>query len=1136
MARTRRFTALLGLLAVLLAAFGARADDLPVPGASSDASWAAQTGKVIHGVAVVLASTAWSDVKVPALRCLSTGDRLTGDKVRACMNEALSEGRFAGATVEALPEDDGVRVTVLLLPRKLVEGVRLDVHGAPLERGELLREAELSEGGEITPRDLPLYQRRLEAFLVKRGYPHPVVTVSTRPTDKARDVIVLLDVAPGLPRKLARRVFYLVGGRREDFEELTPEYAVKVADPADEVALAAADVGFEQRLRRAGFHRAEVSHDVLSDQGFVTLRVRVECGPRYELRFEGNERYDKDTLLAAVATPEDVDHTPSHLVQKLRDFYVRRGYLDVEVSLEERGKRTDPGVFYVFHVRENARVAVSTRAYPCLKEDEIRGLKNGGPSSAIAIGSEIDSYLEEELPGADLFRAPSSAGVDALFAGSRGVLPGGSRPAPLELDPNTVFVPDTYDRAVAHVQELYRSEGYLDARVGPVHVLRRRCDPKSPPGTCRAMLAPPIPELCTYDASNIPLPLPPPDARTTCVPDPAHGIACEPRVTLAIPVKLGPRTSLYDAAFFGAKALTQESLFKAARLGMGEPVSTVKLDEARRRVLDEYREAGYAFAEVKYGIEQSPDHTRARVRFDVTEFEQVIVTKIVVRGNQRTNLSVIEGRVALAVGQPYQASLVRKTQERIATLGTFVSVAVALEDPTVPQTAKTVVINVVEQVPQAIDVRPGFSSDEGVRSALEYTHMNVAGRAITLALRTQASYLPEELVLDAGFRATYSRLAIKDQLRARVSAGVGLPEVGLGPLVKASLDAVIAKELQRDFNTTKGAIGPSATYSPESLFGFAFQARQMQIAVFQTFEYNDLSLFNGGSARDYLLTHTLSDTLVRQLNLPDGKTWASAQRIVLTWDRRDNPFNATSGTLLILGVEHVDAYPFDAKLDPQNPLSVTQEYHFLRLTQSLGGYVPIVRGIRVAALLRMGQNIQITGDSQTYPDRLFFMGGNDSMRGWLNASMLPQDNDDIVFRDQNKPDYVPAGGTVSCQNPADPSVCPNPDKFTPAKTPVRGGNLMFNPRLEVRVPVKAIVTSISKGLEPFETVVFTDIGNLWVDPKYPFQRGVFPMRVSLGTGVRFQTPVGPLAVDYGVNLTKKPYEDFGNFHFRIGLF
>jgi outer membrane translocation and assembly module TamA len=66
------------------------------------------------------------------------------------------------------------------------------------------------------------------------------------------------------------------------------------------------------------------------------------------------------------------------------------------------------------------------------------------------------------------------------------------------------------------------------------------------------------------------------------------------------------------------------------------------------------------------------------------------------------------------------------------------------------------------------------------------------------------------------------------------------------------------------------------------------------------------------------------------------------------------------------------------------------------------------------------------------------------------------------------------------------------------------------------------------------TALFVDSGNLWrdianVDPTV--------LRYTAGSGLRFVTPVGPLAFDYGVKLDRRFYEtDVGAFHFSVGLF
>lgn len=1079
--------------------------------------------QVVLGVEVVLdhgeaGRPLWPDVRAPNVGVLRPGDFLSARGVREALGEVLATGAFADARAELALEGAGVRVTIHAVPRKVVDGVRVDLHGAPLDADEIVRELGLTSELEIVESDLAVHERRLDALLQRRGYPAPRVAITTRATGDPLRVGLEISASVGAPRRVERRVIYAEGATKDEIADVERSYAVKEGMRADEVALAAADAALEARIRARGHHRAEVFHDVVLHRGLIVLRVRADFGEHYETRYEGNDHFDRATLDGVLDLGDETDRTPSHLVQKLTDFYVKHGFYDVEVTSEiRRATRERAPSYLYFHVREGARVEVTARSYPCLREGEVERLTAGGPRSARAIGREIDSYLEEELPGADLFAPPKPAVLDSLISRSLGAH--GARPAPLDLEPHGVYVPETYERAVQHVQELYRSEGFLSARVGPVQVLRRQCDPRSPPGEC----APVEPEaaadgedLCTYDAIGLPLAVPRLDASATCTPDPARGVECEPRVWLRIPVKLGPRTQLWDVAFTGAAALSPARLAKAADLRLGRYAGTIALEEARRRLVDAYREEGYAFADVKYFLEPSPDHTRARVRFAVSEGERVIVRNIVLRGNTYTHAGVIRKRIALVEGQPYRASLVRKTEERIATLGPFSTVSVAMENPYVPQRNKTVVVTVVERPRQYTEIAPGFSTGEGFRLRAEYGHTNLWGDAVALTLRLQLAYIPTPFIIDPVARDNYRNLNDLARLGVRATAGLTFPEVGLGPLVRAGVDTILVHDLQRDFYLTKIAAIPSVNYRPVS---------DVQLTAFQSFEFNNSRIFQSGSANEYLVAMlrqgvNITD-LVRQLLVPDGETYAFSQRLLATWDRRDNAFNASRGTYVVTGIEHVDAYPTEVNLEnarargkPPPP-----ESHFFKLTQTFAGYIPLPKGFRIAAQTRAGVNLQLTSSSQTYPDRLFFMGGVDTMRGWTLNSFIPQDNADRIFASKDLPDMVP--------DPRNPGqMIPNANKFTPATQPIRGGNLMVNQRVELRIPIRGI----------FETVLFTDIGNLWIDPSYPFRKGAFPMRVAAGTGLRVQTPVGPLAVDYGFNLTREWYEDLGAINFAIGLF
>jgi outer membrane protein assembly factor BamA len=1058
----------------------------------------------------------WPEAKTQPIGVLKPGDFLTAQAVREAIQEVLATGAFADARADVVADGAGVRVTIQVIPRKVIDSIHVDLHGAPLNSDELLRDLDLSSDGELVASDLPKHVERLEAILQRRGFPAPHVTMTTRSTSDPLRVILDVNATVGAPRRIERRVLYARGATKDEIEDAEAAYAVKVGTRADEPTLAAADMELASRVRSKKHHRAEVTHDVVLYRGMVVLRVRVDFDTRFETRYEGNDHFDASTLDGVLDLEEETDRTPNHLVQKLVDFYVKHGFLDVEVHIEQRGTPSDASNYLVFHVQEHERVTVAARAYPCLREDDIRKLSEGGPRSARAIGSEIDSYLEEELPGSDLIAPPKPAVLDRTISRSLGAA--GARPAPLDLEPRTTYVPETYERAIQHVQELYRSEGYLSAQVGPVQLVRRRCNPRSPAGECTPMTPPAeSAEVCAYDAIGLPLPVPPLDQGQTCVPDPAHGIECEPRVWLRVPVKLGPRTQLWDVAFSGADAIAPRVLAEAADVKLGEFVSTLRLEEARRRVVDTYKEEGYWFADVKYSLEQSPDHTRARVRFNVSEGEQVIVRKLLFRGNVFTNETAIRKRVALVEGQPYRASLVRKTEERIATLGAFSTVSVALENPYVPQRNKVVIVSMVERPRQYTEIGPGFSTGEGFRLRAEYGHTNLWGNAVQLTLRLQLAYIPTPFIIDPVARGNYRDLNDIARLGVRATVGVVFPEIGLGPLVRTGVDTILVHDLQRDFFLTKLAAIPNIGFRP---------VPELQFTLFQSFEFNNSRIFQSGSVREYLVNQQAQGVnitdLVRQLLVPDGETYAFSQRLLVTWDRRDNAFNASRGTYVVSGIEHVDAFPTDVNVANAHNRGLPDppESHFFKLTQTFGGYVPLPKGIRIASLTRVGVNVQIVKTSQTYPDRLFFMGGVDTMRGWTLNSFIPQDNVDRIFATRDLP------GTIQDPTKPPPAQISNPNKFLPTTQPINGGNLMANERIEIRIPVRG----------PFETVIFGDIGNLWIDPSYPFDKGVFPMRVAIGSGIRLQTPVGPLAVDYGFNVTKEPYEDIGAINFAIGLF
>lgn len=1057
-------------------------------------------GRPIRRVEVRVLGTRW--IAPAHVRSVREGEPLTLSAARRAARELLQTGSYARASTEAVAEGNGAVLRVHVLPRRLVSRIR--VRGSVLDDENMLREVRLSIGSEITAPLLDEIAERIRRHYLRHGFPDASVSIVPRDTDDPMRVALEIDIDPRAPRIIDERILVNEGPNwpfdpelDEELRLLMSGYRLDRGDRADAALLAIADRERVERLRAKGYHRAKVGHELVTENGTIRLVVRFDTGPKFVTRYEGLRHFDADQLDTALDLEKEPDRGIFHLVSKIREHYHQHGFFDVRVEGEERGGPGDRIHVLFFRIDEGRQVRVREREVVCMAP--------GGPLSTDDVLAEIDSFLAEDLPGGGLGPVDPGNVDDVLGPTSRR----GTRPAPLELEPRATFHEETYERALDHLQGFLRSEGYLSAVVGPLEIVRRACDRRSPPGQCIPLPLPVEPKsACTQDALGLPAEEPSPDPRLLCIPDPARGIECEPTMRLRIPIKLGPRTTLWDIAFEGNEneKLPETKLAEHAGLVLGGPVSQIAIEAARRRVLDAFREEGYAFAEVKTSLEFSPDRTRARVRFSIRQGERVVIDDIRVRGAHRTDEELILRRVMLRKCPqdtppeectPYRPRDVRTSEERIATLGVFSSVSISLEDPYVPAKRKVAIVEVRESLPQYLDIKPGFSTGEGVRVGFEYGHRNIGGEAVQLTLRLQLAYLPDAFIFEPEVRENLDKLSVGDRLERRNTVSLSFPEIGLGPLVRLGLDVIDVRDNFRDFGLTKEAMAATLTYRP---------VRQFYGQLGASLEYNDVGIFKGGSVDDYLAA-TQNRDLARLLRVPDGKTIAIAQRIGLTWDRRDNAFGAKSGTLLSLGVEHVYAFPEDIGFGSDPNVNAIRT-DFFRFTGTASGYVRLYRDVSLAASLRAGRIVQsgLVPGSKTYPDRLFFLGGVDSMRGFFQDSLLPQDLADRVLSEENV--------AMSASDPT---------RLTVDRIALRGGNVYVNPRLELRVPLSGI----------FEAGFFLDAGNLWVDPQ---NFDPFDLRYAVGSGLRISTPIGPIAFDYGINLDRRPWEEFGAFHFSIGLF
>lgn len=605
---------------------------------------------------------------------------------------------------------------------------------------------------------------------------------------------------------------------------------------------------------------------------------------------------------------------------------------------------------------------------------------------------------------------------------------GEPRTRPRPVLPREIFYEPAYEQAIEHVQRLYEHAGYLSAQVGPL-------------------------TRVTYPRGS------------------------DDHVEVSIPVLEGPRSYLYGVELSGNVDLSDRDVLEAAALERDVPFSHTLLDEARQRVETLYHDAGYLYARVTPSVQFSGDRTRAVVRLTIVELYPVTVGEILVAGAERTEVEMIRGLVSLRVGERFRPSLARRTQDRLMELGIFSSVTVEPADPELPARVKPVLITVSERRTQMLDFRAGVSTAQGIRGGFEYGYRNLFGKAIGLTLRVQLAN--QFFFLDSVAAERIQALSLANRLERRITLGILLPYLPRLPKTRMSLSLSHIRDNQRSFGLDSNNLDLTFTTRPR---------REFILTLSGGLENNDVNLLTDDATYQELLLNS-PPGLRALLRVPQGRSTLVSSEVGATLDLRDNPFTPTRGFYANVNVEWARTLAAESVL-----VGDTEERffsHHIRTELTLNGYVPL-GPLTLALQGRVGRVFHLEDKSKTYPNRQFFLGGVDTVRGYLQDSLVPQD-----FADS---------GVSSSQVSA-------------------GGDVFMVARAELRFPIRGMVYGGA----------FADFGNLWAAAG---QLNPFELRPTAGLGLRFATPVGPVAFDYGFLLARRAElgERIGSFHFSIGLF
>jgi len=948
------------------------------------------------------------------------GATLTRPLVRTALRRLVASGRWIDVQIDAVAEGGGVRVIAHLVPR--LEIARVDVTGnAVLDDQEIARGLGLSTGGPIERDGLATLERGIDALYAARGYLATRARIDLLDTDDPFAKVLVIRIVEGRPTRIVAIRFL---GQNPSGVSLRSLLDVDVGDVLDRHAIEDAVRAAESHVRERGWYEAKLDPPhIVAANGGVIVEIPTFVGPRYELRVRGFAplaRGDVETALELGTEWLGSTAARLGLREHVVELYRRHGFMDTSAEVSRRLSEDGQGATLVVDVHPGPQVQVTEIAFPGAHHFQTSLLRD-----------QIYSYLEEDLPGSTLFYPVDSAVADRLGVGGAGGARRRAVPPPLVVEPRRTFYAPTYEQALDHIRELYQSEGYLAARVGPAELTR--VDPHT-----------------------------------------AH---------VVVPVEEGPRAMLHRLVLAGNEVVTDHDIADALELESGAPFSYLALEEARVRVLDLYRERGYLYARVEPEVHFSSDRTRAEVTLRIVERFPVTVGSIEIQGATRTTLGLIRDRLALREGDLYRPSAARESQDRLLELSIFAGVTVTPEDADLPARVKNIVVTVTERPAQYLDVSAGISTGEGVRTGFEYGYRNLFGYAVGASIRAQFAY--QFLFVEQLLQDRFDRLPLGDRLERTVTLGFTVPNIWRLRGLRASLDLAHVRDNERDFGYDKNGVSLTLGWRP---------TKRLSFAASENLENNNIDLFVGEALDEYLRTVT-DPRLQRLLRVPEGETTLLETRTTASLDLRDSAFTPTRGVFFSVAADWARTLRTEAFNTGDTSAQFISD--FLKLAVTASGYVPLSERVVFAAQLRVGRIVHLDGNSKTYPNRAFFLGGIDTMRGYLQDALVPQDIADRIA--------------------ADPGLDPN--------SVVRGGDAYVLVRGELRFPI----------LGPLLGGIFADIGNLWADAA---ELDVLELRPTAGMGLRIATPVGPIALDYGVILVRREalHEPFGAFHFSIGLF
>ncbi|HET9794000.1 MAG TPA: POTRA domain-containing protein [Thermoanaerobaculia bacterium] len=525
-------------------------------------------------------------------------------------------------------------------------------------------------------------------------------------------------------------------------------------------------------------------------------------------------------------------------------------------------------------------------------------------------------------------------------------------------------------------------------------------------------------------------------------------------------VKEGPRTEVRASDVDGVTFGDLPALRKRLSLRPGAPYSVQKAADDRAEILAWYRDRGWTSAGVETRVATTPDHAFADVTQLVREGPREFFGKTIVRGNGRTLTSRILLPVRWQEGEPFSETKLLDAQRDISRTGVFQKVEArrALPDPSTSE--RNVLIDVVPGKPVSLLYGFGYqyeaeNGDQSPYVLLGIGYNNLFGSLRSISLESR--YAPET-----------NRGRVFLNYRDPFFFGAEVPLV-------ASIFYANEPIQKIEIRRWGGFIEATRQLTTRVRVGLRYELQRIDTGHADPLELATIEPFN----RD-IAEQTLGGTLL--------------------YDTRDEIIDPHRGIF------------FSAYAKKAFPSSLfAADARYVKAFGQLSGFLPVLGGV-LAGSAHVGKawvpgGCLLDGESASSASCVpiaerFFAGGRTSNRGFGYAveGISEETVDYSVVEVPVKPGDE---GKGTCRG-IDPAGGANFNcDFGPR---VVGGSSTAGFSVEWRFPIAG----------DFGGQVFYDATQVWGDGSYHLGiEGDRGLRQTVGFGVRYLTPVGPLRFEYG---------------------